>query len=86
MRSGDEFGPLEGTLVGLSWFSTISDELPSASTTLAPRSAAAVSVVEEYHRLSWALKTPIMSMSSVGLKRVSKSGKYPIGHEEDGGI
>ena len=86
VRSGDEVGPLEGILVGLSWFSTISVEPSSASTIFSPRSAATVSVVEEYHRSSWALKSPIMRMSSVGLKRVPKSGRYPGGQEVDGGI
>ena len=86
VRSGDVIGPLEGILVGLSWFTTISVEVSSASTILAPRSVATVSVVEEYHRSSWALKSPIIRMSSVELKRAPKSGRYPDGHEVGGGI
>ena len=35
---------------------------------------------------SWALKSPMTRVSSVELKRESKSGRYPDGQEEDGGI
>ena len=86
VRSGEEVGPLEGILVGLSSLSTISSELSSASTIFSPRSAATASVVEEYHKSSWALKSPIIKMSSVGLRRVPKSGRYPVGQELDGGM
>ena len=86
VRSGEDVGPLEGILVGLSSLITMSVELSSAPTISAPRSAATVSVVEEYHRSSWALKSPIIRMSSVELKRAPKSGRYPDGHEADGGI
>ena len=65
---------LVGILVGWSWFNTTSVEFSSASTTLSPRAAAARSVVEEYQRSLWALKYPIIRMSSDGLKIVSKSG------------
>ena len=74
VRSGEEGGPLEGILVGLSWLMTISVEPAKASTILAPRSAAAVSEVEECQRSSWALKSPMIRVSSVEPKRESKSG------------
>ena len=86
VRSGEEGGPLEGILVGQSWLMTIRVELARASTILVPLSAAAASEVEEYQRSSWALKSPMTRVSSVELKRESKSGRYPDGQEEDGGI
>ena len=52
VMSGEEVGPLEGILVGLSWLITISVELSRASTIFAPLSMAAASVVEEYQRPS----------------------------------
>ena len=52
VMSGEEVGPLEGILVGLSWFITISVELSRASTIFAPLSMAAASVVMEYQRPS----------------------------------
>ena len=75
VRSGDEGRPLQGILVGLSSLRTVSVELSRASTAFAPRIAAAASVVEEYQSSSWALKSPIIRMSAVGLNRVWKSGR-----------
>ena len=49
--SGEEVGPLDGTLVGLFWFITTNVVLYSASTIFAPRVAAVISSVE-YHRTS----------------------------------
>ena len=85
VRSGEEVGPLEGILVGLSWFITIKSLFSNASTMLTPLLAAASSAVEEYQRASWALKSPIIRVSPVALKREVKLGWYP-GHEAAGGM
>ena len=81
VRSGDEGKPLHGILVGLSSLRTISVELSRASTAFAPRKTAAASVVDVYQSSSWALKSPIIRMSSVGLNKVWKSGRYDGGQE-----
>ena len=66
--SGEDGSPLEGTLVGLSWFITINWLVSRALLMLAPRVAALSSRVEENQRSSCALKSPIMRTSSVVLK------------------
>ena len=48
--------------------------------------AATVSVMEEYHKLLWSSKSPIIRMSSVELKKLPKLGRYPGGQEEDSGM
>ena len=74
-RSGDDVGPLRGTLVGLFWFITINAVISIASTIFAPQLAAAASSVEEYQRASLALKSPIISTSPVvGTRSELKAG------------
>ena len=63
--SGEDGGPLDGTLVGIFWFITTNPVLFSVSTMSAPLVAAAPSLVEQYLRASWALKSPIISTSPV---------------------
>ena len=70
VMSGEDDVPLEGILVGLSWFITIKWLVSRALTMFAPRAAALSSRVEECHRSSCALKSPIIRTSSVVLKRV----------------
>ena len=65
VRSGNESGPAEGILVGLSWFKTISVEFSIASTLLVPQFLAPSSRVEENHVSSWALKSPMIRMLPV---------------------
>ena len=45
-KSGEQFGPFEGILVGVSWFMTVRVELCNALITSAPRLAALPSRVE----------------------------------------
>ena len=77
MRSGVEFGPLGGILDGLSWLLTINSLFSKASTMLAPLLAAVSSAVVEYQSASCALKSSIIRVSPVALKRKPKLGRYP---------
>ena len=63
--SGEDVGPLDGTLVELFRFITTYVVLSSAPTMSTPWVAVAPLSVEEYNRASWALKSPIIWTSSV---------------------
>ena len=58
-KSGDEGCPFVGSLVGLSSFITPKPEFPILSANKLPL----VSLSCEYHRASWALKSPNMRAS-----------------------
>ena len=73
VKSGDVFGPFEGTLVGLSPFSSCISPSKQSSMILAPLAAALLSEVEENQAASWALKSPIIRVSSVEEKSGSRS-------------
>ena len=74
-KSGEDLGPLVGSLVG-EFSLRILNWLPlRASRRASPRFLEDWQVVEEYQAGSWALKSPRIRQSLVWLKSLEKSGE-----------
>ena len=86
MKSGDELGPLFGTLVGESSLRRARLLVLRRSIMVFPREIAWSSPVRENHTLFWASKSPMMIMSSSWeQRRVLRLGLYPVGQQETRG-
>ena len=75
-RSGEEHGPLEGTLVGVSKLSKQRALLLMPELMTSPRAAARLSPVNECQSEWWALKSPMMRASvELSANRSERSGE-----------
>ena len=86
VRSGDEQGPVLGTRVGESSFNRARVLSFSVLRMDSPLAAARGAPVQENHAGLWALKSPIIKMSSCVEKRLRKFGSYWAGQELSDGI
>ena len=85
-RSGEVGFPCLGSLVGVLVLRRTRSEGISALRISSPRASARASLVCEYHAGLWALKSPRMIVSSVGVRRSPRDGEKLGGQEEVGGM